>query len=356
MKLPDLGWNNHFAGHFLQFANDTFLPARVFRQDRQHFLVQSESGEYTATLLGRLAYNDSDSASRPAVGDWVAIDVFDQNQAVIHAVLPRQTVFTRKAAGELTSQQVIAANIDTAFIITGLDDDFNLRRLERYLVQTSSSGAEPVIILNKTDICPNVTEKLEDVTAIAPGVEVLTLSALSGIGVETIETMMEPGKTVVFLGSSGVGKSTLVNRLAGNEQQLTQAVRSDDSRGRHTTTRREIILLPRGGLIIDTPGLRELQLWGDEDDLNAAFPEVDSFAEHCHFRDCQHEQEPGCAVREAVASGNLHEDRYLSYLKLRRELHYLDSRKMESAQRSRKLKEKEFSRMVSRMKRENPKR
>ena len=356
MTLKKLGWSPFFEASFQELSSEDLVPARVFRQDKLSYRVAGEEREYTATLLGRLLYSENDTSQLPAVGDWVAIQSFDADQAVIHAVLPRISAFYRKEAGQLTRRQVIAANIDIAFLVSGLDHDFNVRRIERYLVQTAGSGAHPVIVLNKSDLCADLPAYLDEVRRIAPDTDLITLSAKEGKNLEALQAYIQEGKTVAFLGSSGVGKSSLVNRLLGEEQFLTSAVREDDSRGRHTTSHRELVVLPSGGLVIDTPGLRELQLWGEEEDLHVVFGDIEELAADCRFRDCEHSTEPGCAVKAALESGDLDEDRFESYLKLRRELAYFDRRHNEAAAIQAKKRERDFGKMAKEIQRHNPKR
>ena len=354
--LFDWGWTAELADHFDQLPHDGLIPARVVRQDRQQYLVRSSERMHTAFLLGKMQYAASDPSQMPAVGDWVAIEVFEDEQAIVHAVLPRCSAFMRKEAGGRTRQQVIAANIDTVFLVSGLDHDFNLRRIERYLVQAASSGARPVIVLNKADLCSDVATRLAAVQQVAPGVAIVVLSAQSGEGVAQLQAHIAPGQTVALLGSSGVGKSTLVNRLLGDDWQVTGAVREDDSRGRHTTSHRELFLLPDGGILIDTPGLRELQLWAEASDLDAAFADIEALGAACRFKDCSHEVEPGCAVQEALATGDLDAERFQSYLKLRREIRYLDQRQDEAARAQVKQRDKQFGKLMKKINRENPKR
>lgn len=353
MTLVSLGWSDEFARSLDALDNDTLIPARVARQDRNRYVVLDGSRTLSAHVVGRLLYADD---GLPAVGDWVAIDAFDDDQAVIHAVLPCRSAFTRKEAGALTREQVIAANIDLVFLVSGLDHDFNLRRIERYLVQTSAGGATPVIVLNKADLCDDVAARTADVRHIAPSVDVIIMSAETGLGVEALRGFIQPSLTVAFLGSSGVGKSSLANLLLGEDRLAVGAVRADDSRGRHTTSFREMMVLPAGGILIDTPGLRELQLWGDGSDLDAAFPEIEALGGDCRYADCLHEVEPGCEVLLAVEEGRLDRDRYASYLKLRRELQYLDRRKDEIGIIEEKRRNKQFGRLRSRINRNNPKR
>jgi ribosome biogenesis GTPase len=273
------------------------------------------------------------------VGDWVALETrVAEGRATIHAVLPRRSAFVRKAAGAAREVQVLAANIDTAFLVMGLDSDFNPRRLERALVLAWESGATPVVLLNKADLCPDLGERQRTAEWADPGVPVHALSARRGQGLEALERYLQPGRTVALLGSSGAGKSTIANRLLGEERLRTAEVRPHDQRGRHTTSHRELFALPGGALLIDTPGLRELQLWATEEGLADAFEDVDRLARSCRFRDCRHRGEPGCAVTAAVESGELSEERLRSHHKLAAELHHLEVRAnpdLERAQRAR---------------------
>jgi len=247
--------------------------------------------------------------------------------AAIHAVLPRSSMFIRRAAGDATDGQVVAANVDVVFLVAGLDGDFNLRRIERYIAAGWESGAQPVVVLNKSDLAANLEDTIAEVQAIAPGVPVVALSALAGV--ESLAPWLGPDRTIALLGSSGVGKSTLVNALIGAERQATGPVREEDSRGRHTTTARELIVMPLGGVLIDTPGMRLLGLWSSGDGVSEAFSDVEEIAGRCRYRDCVHDQEPGCAVREAVADGALGADRFASWQKLQKEVRWLAIRQDE---------------------------
>lgn len=325
--LHELGWSSFFAEAWDELAPEDWVPARVAVAHTRVLRLRGVAGEWQAQASGRLRHHRRRPEEGPAVGDWVAASPPNASgQALVHAVLPRQTVFVRRAAGDRSVQQVLAANVDTVFLVMGLDGDFNPRRIERALVLAWESGALPVIVLNKADVCADVEGCRAEVEAAAPGVPVVVVAAKEGSGLEALAPWLESGKTVALLGSSGVGKSTLVNRLLGEERQRTREVRRSDQRGRHTTTHRELVLLPGGGLLLDTPGLREIQLWATEDGLASAFEDVDGLASGCRFRDCAHEAEPGCAVRAAVESGTMAEERLLSYHKLRAEVRSLEVR------------------------------
>jgi len=289
-------------------------------EHRNSYALRCEDGtEIFATLAGKLRFETSNREDLPAVGDFVRV-----RDTVIEEVLPRRTVFLRKAAGDTLEAQVIAANIDTVLVVTGLDGDFNLRRLERYFATARASRAQCAILLNKADLCEDLDARIHDVRAIAPGADVVTISALHGDGIDALRPYLVPGETVAFVGSSGAGKSTLINRLLGRERQATGAVRETDSRGRHTTTHRELLETPSGALLIDTPGLRQLQPWAGEDDVDGAFPDIEELAGECRYRDCAHVGEEGCAVQAAIDNGSLEFDRFSNYRKMRKEAAYLD--------------------------------
>jgi ribosome biogenesis GTPase len=326
MSLLSLGWNARTESLFVPHRGRGLEPARVAREDRDRYAVLDESGARSAELAGRLRHDARTRAELPAVGDWVALRPGAASSAVIEAVLPRASSFVRKVAGDTTEEQVVAANVDTVFLVSGLDGDFNPRRIERYLAAAWESGAEPVVVLNKADLAADLDARIAEAEAAAPGAAVVPLSALAGDGLGALAAWLAPGRTVALIGSSGVGKSTLVNALLGTERQATAAVREDDSRGRHTTTHRELVPLPGGALLLDTPGMRELQLWGDEESLDGAFPDIAGLAASCRFRDCRHEAEPGCAVLGAVDSGRLDGGRLVSWRKLQRELARLAAR------------------------------
>lgn len=330
MHLAELGWTPFFKQHFQPFAEQHLIPVRITRQDKQSYQVRGEGDLHTALLPGAL-HQSLEGAERPVVGDWVAIaPLANEQKGIIRAVLPRTSSFSRKHAGTTTREQVIAANMDTVFLVNGLDGDFNLRRIERYVTQAWNSGAMPVVLLNKADLCEDVDAHVWEVEKVAMGVDVHALSARQNEGLDVLHRYVTSGKTVAFLGSSGVGKSTLVNYLLGEQRMKTSEVREDDSRGRHTTTHRELVFLPDGGMVIDTPGLRELQLWGDVESLQDTFTDIEDLATQCRFRDCAHETEPGCAVQAALETGELDPGRYSSYQKLRKELDYLARRQDEA--------------------------
>lgn len=326
-ELEELGWSPFFAEAFAALGAPGLAPARVVAAHARLLRVRAASGERLAEPSGRLRHSARNPESLPAVGDWVALRMAaGHHRAVVQSVLPRRSAFVRRAAGDVTVQQVLAANVDTAFLVMGLDRDFNPRRLERALVLAWESGATPVVLLNKADLCEDVAERQKQTEDVAPGVPVRVVAAKEGRGLDGLRPWLGRGQTVALIGSSGVGKSTLVNRLLGEERLRTREVRQSDQRGRHTTTHRELVPLPAGGLLLDTPGLREIQLWGSEEGLGAVFDDVEGLAAGCRFRDCAHLSEPGCAVRAAVEAGHLPETRLASYHKLRAELRSLEIR------------------------------
>jgi ribosome biogenesis GTPase len=322
-SLEALGWSAEFEESFVPYAGDGFVPARVAVQHRDAYVVCAETGELQAEPSGRLRH-EAPEGGLPVAGDWVVIRPYDIGSgATIHAVLPRRTAISRKAAWLATEEQVLGANIDVVFLVAGLDGDLNLRRLERYLATVWNSGAQPVAVLNKADLCDDLEAALIAVGGVAIGVPVHVVSGLTGEGIDELRPYTAGNRTVALLGSSGVGKSTLINCLRGEDVQAVGAVRKGDSRGRHTTTARELVRLPDGGLLLDTPGMRELQLWDVGDGFDSTFSDVEELTAQCRFNDCSHRREPGCAIRHALANGTLDGDRYASYQKLQRELQAL---------------------------------
>ncbi|MBA4792476.1 ribosome small subunit-dependent GTPase A [Phenylobacterium sp.] len=323
--LSSYGWTDELQHDFAPYADQGLIPARVAVQHRARYVLIGAAGEFSAEASGRFLHNAS-ATDLPVVGDWVAVTPPQgDGVAIVQAVLPRRSQFVRRAAGTQDKPQVVAANFDVVFLTTGLDADFNLRRIERYLTAAWRTGAQPVVVLTKADLVDDPSEQVAEVEKIAAGAPVHALSSLTGEGVEAVAGYLAPGRTAVLLGMSGVGKSTLVNALAGEARQTVGEVRAADGRGRHTTTHRELILLPGGGLILDTPGMRELGLWDPgEEAASQTFEDIEALALQCRFRNCAHAGEPGCAVQAAIAAGDLTPERLESYRKLERESAYFE--------------------------------
>lgn len=344
MKLNELGWNMEFQHAFDQVKQSEWNPGRVTSEHKGSYRVQTETGELLGEITGKMRYQADGRQDYPAVGDWVLLSSRPQEgKGTIHDILPRFSKFSRKVAGLTTEEQVIAANVDTVFLVNALNQDFNVRRLERYLLLTWESGATPVIVLTKSDLSENTEALASEVEAVAFGVPIHVTSVKDRTGLDELHAYLEEGQTVTLLGSSGAGKSTLTNYLLGEEKQLVQEIRDDDGRGRHTTTHRELIPISSGGMIIDTPGMRELQLWEADEGLNQSFADIEALAENCHFRDCKHEKEPNCAVQEAIQSDDLDESRFQSYLKLQRELAFLERKENKRAQLAEKKRWKKIA-------------
>ncbi|MDX6414103.1 MAG: ribosome biosis GTPase / thiamine phosphate phosphatase, partial [Gaiellaceae bacterium] len=337
--LDALGWDAEFASAFEQLQDDNLFPARVAAQHRGEYVLLAETEEIRAKAAGRLFYEHKVGGQLPAVGDWVGVTP----PATITSILPRRSAFIRKHAGDDSMEQVLAANVDAAFLLAGLDDDFSLRRLERYVTTAWESGASPIVVLTKADLCGDVPAAVLAVESVAIGVPVHPVSNVLRTGLDALAPYLQPGRTVVLLGSSGVGKSTLLNRLAGAEVMQTRALAADGT-GRHTTVHRELVPLAGGGLVIDTPGLRELQFW--EGDINAAFEDIEALALECRFRNCAHTTEPGCAVLAATDAGTLELERLRSWRKLQRELEAVAARTDRRLQLARKQRWKEQAAMI----------
>ncbi len=342
LNLTELGWSDHFAKHW--DAEEGLAPARVIAEHRSTYRVQSEQRDLVARTSGRLRHQAESRGDLPVVGDWVAVQTAD-DEATIHRVLPRKSKFSRKTAGERTEEQLVAANIDIVWIVTAADADFNLRRLERYLTLCWDSGASPVIVLNKVDLAEQPNDFVGAIEELSPGLPVHATSGQNGLGLDALRGYFHNHATVALLGSSGVGKSTLINALAGTTLQRTRPVR-EDGKGRHTTIHRQLIHLPGGGLIIDTPGMRELQLWESSSGLSETFQEIDQLALECRFSDCLHTTEPDCAVQLAIERGELPLERLRSFQKLQRELAHLERKQDALAQLQEKKRIKSIMKSV----------
>ena len=337
MDLHVLGWNDFFQTHWNAHAGKGLQPARVVEEQKEAYRVLGEFGEIAAEITGRFRHKAGDRSEFPVVGDWVVVDATPSDgKGRVHEILPRRSKLSRKAAGARAVEQVLVSNVDVAFVVMSLNADLNPRRLERYLGTIWEGGALPVVLLSKADLCADRQSAAEGIEGRSPGVGIHMLSSRTGEGLNALEAYTRPGKTVVFLGSSGVGKSTLINRLLGSEEQKTLEIRDGDDRGRHATTYRRLFVLPGGGLLIDTPGMRELQLWGSDSELEDTFDEIGELSVQCRFNNCGHDTEPGCAVLEAIARGTLAQDRLLNYRKLKREQQFLDRRRDQAVQAEQK--------------------
>ena len=334
-SLNELGWCEYFSKQLEANQHDAKqVAARVAEDNRTIYTIVSAAGEFLSELSGKFRHHVLGRADLPVVGDWVIASLReDQRRATIHRVLDRKSRFSRKTAGRTTEEQIVAANVDVVFLVSSLNREFNARRIERYLALAWESGARPVLLLTKADLCEEPAEAAAGIERVAPAVSVHVVSALEGRGLGELAAYFEPGQTCVLLGPSGAGKSTLVNRLLGEERQEVREIRSYDNRGRHTTTSRQLVFLPDGGMLIDTPGMRELQLWGADEALGQTFGDVEEAAKRCRFTDCGHHPgTPGCGIQAAIDSGALPAERVASWSKLGRERTFLDRRKDQKAQ------------------------
>lgn len=351
MELKKIGFNAFFQKHFEECLFENFSIGRICAEYKENYKLFSELGELNAIIAGKFRNNCERREDFPAIGDWVLFNyIKNGNKAVIQEILPRKSKFSRKVAGKETQEQIIASNVDFTFIVCALNYDFNLRRIERYLSLVWQSGAIPVIILTKSDLCNNVEEAITEVKNVALGVDIHAISNFSPEGIEVLQKYFSDNKTIVLLGSSGVGKSSLINNLAKEEIMNVNVLRKNIEKGRHTTTHKQMIILPNGGLIIDTPGIRELQLWDAEDGINKAFSDIEELSKSCKFSNCTHTNEPDCAVQKAIFNGFLEENRLGNFLKIQKEHKYLTSRHTQSAAKIEKDKWKSIHKRIKNLK------
>lgn len=350
-QLQQYGFKEPFTSEatalLTQAGHENYLIGRITLEHKHSYRIRTEQGELLGTISGKYAYNAFMRKDYPAIGDWVLVEQMPGEQrCLIHQLLTRTSTFSRKMAGLEIDEQIVATNVDLVFIVMSLNHDFNVRRLERYVLAAWDSGASPVIILTKKDLCEDVTSFIEQAEQVAIGVPIYAISTLTGEGIEEIQNLLLPHKTAALMGSSGVGKSTLTNALVEEEKMTVQHIREDDSKGRHTTTHRELFVLPKGGILIDTPGMRELQLWSTEGALESSFSDIEQLADSCRFRDCSHKNEPGCAIQQALSDGSLEQARYASYVKLQREIRYLEQKTNKQAQLAETRKWKQISKQL----------
>ena len=356
MDLSKLGWSDYFQAFAREYDGQDYIIARVSCQLKKRYVVLWEGGEMEAVILGRFRYQAESMADFPVVGDWVLIKKEKGSEkAIIHHILPRKTKIsrdtgTRKGRRHISDEQVIVANVDIIFLVAALNEELNYRRLERYLTLIWDSGAKPVLILNKADLIETHQQIVEDINDIALGVPIHVTSAHLNQNVDELKSYIKEGQTIALLGSSGVGKSTLINRIIGKEKFKVLDTSSDPSKGRHTTTHRELVVLEQGGILIDNPGMRSVQLWDGESGLSQSFEDIEQLAVHCRFNDCKHKTEPGCAVIEALTQGEVSQERYESYLKLQQELEYRERKENWRTRHNTKRRWKSITKEIRRMK------
>ncbi len=345
INIKKYGFSEVFSSEIPE--DDPLEPARVLSQEKGFYRVVTDNGEKLAEVSGKFRFQTTVPSEYPVVGDFVLVNWNESgNSAIIESLLPRKSAFIRKAAGESQQEQVVAANIDTVFLCMALNNDFNLRRLERYISIAWNSGAMPVVVLTKSDLCDDLENKLSEVSSIAFGIDILVTTSMEEDGYKELLPFISEGKTIAIIGSSGVGKSTMINRLLGKEYLKTNGLRNDD-KGRHTTTRRELFLLPSGGMVIDTPGMREFGMWDNDTGIERTFTDIEELASQCKFRNCTHTNEPGCAIRSALTMGELQIDRWQSYQKLKAENDYIEDK--ESYMIAKGKREKEISKLIKKM-------
>ena len=345
INIKKNGFSESFSNGILQ--DNQLTPARILSQEKGFYRIISDKGKKLAEVSGKFQFQTTVSSDYPAVGDFVLVNWNESgNSAIIESLLPRKSAFIRKAAGGSQQEQVVAANIDIVFLCMALNNDFNLRRMERYISIAWDSGAMPVVVLTKSDLCDDLEQKLAEVSTIAFGVDVLVTTSTEENGYEELLPFISEGKTIAFIGSSGVGKSTLINRLLGKELLKTNGLRNDD-KGRHTTTHRELFLLPSGGMVIDTPGMREFGMWDNDTGIERTFMDIEELAAQCKFRNCTHTNEPGCAIQKALTTGKLEINRWQSYQKLKAENDYMEDK--ESYMLAKGMREKQISKLIKKM-------
>lgn len=345
INIKKYGFSESFSNGILQ--DNQLTPARILSQEKGFYRIISDKGKKLAEVSGKFQFQTTVSSDYPAIGDFVLVNWNESgNSAIIESLLPRKSAFIRKAAGGSQQEQVVAANIDIVFLCMALNNDFNLRRMERYISIAWDSGAMPVVVLTKSDLCDDLEQKLAEVSTIAFGVDVLVTTSTEENGYEELLPFISEGKTIAFIGSSGVGKSTLINRLLGKELLKTNGLRNDD-KGRHTTTHRELFLLPSGGMVIDTPGMREFGMWDNDTGIERTFMDIEELAAQCKFRNCTHTNEPGCAIQKALTTGKLEINRWQSYQKLKAENDYMEDK--ESYMLAKGMREKQISKLIKKM-------